>query len=93
MPVETFEYRSEAERRAMLQAFAFVAQMHDLALSAPSGRVLEQCEGQALDAGRKLLTTTLMEAVQTRIDQVDEKKGGPRLRVREPATAEATLQP
>ena len=77
MPVESFEYRSESERRAMLQAFAFVAQMHDLALSAPSGRVLEQCEGQALEAGRKLLTATLTEAVQTRIDQAEEKKGRP----------------
>ena len=77
MPVETFEYRSESERVAMLQAIAFVAQMHDLALSAPSGQVLDLCEGQALDAGRKLLQGTLQQAVQTRIDQTEEKKGRP----------------
>ena len=75
MPVETFEYRSESERMAMLQAIAFVAQMHDLALSAPSGQVLDLCEGQALESGRKLLQTTLQQAVQTRIDQAEEKKG------------------
>jgi len=77
MPVETFEYRSESERVAMLQAIAFVAQMHDLALSAPSGQVLDLCEGQALDSGRKLLQATLQQAVQTRIDQAEEKKGRP----------------
>ena len=39
MPVETLEYRSESERVVMLQAIAVVAQMHDLALSAPSANV------------------------------------------------------
>ncbi len=77
MPVETFEYRTEAERTAMLQALAFVAQMHDLALSAPAGQVLDLCEQQALDGGRKLLQGTLQQAVQNRIDQAEEKKGRP----------------
>jgi hypothetical protein len=93
MPVETFEYRSAAERVAMLQALAFVAQMHDLALSAPSGQVLDLCEQQALESGRNLLVRTVQQAVQTRIDQAEEKKGSTRLRVRGPAAAEATLQP
>ncbi len=75
MPVGTFEYRSESERIAMERAFAFVAQMHDLALSAPSGQVLDLCEGQALEAGRDLLQATLQQALQTRIDQAEEKKG------------------
>lgn len=77
MPLESFEYRSEAERVAMLRAIAFVAQMNDLALSAPVGQVLDLCEGQALEAGRNLMQTTLQQAVQTRIDQAEEKKGGP----------------
>jgi hypothetical protein len=75
MPVESFEYRSDSERAAMLRAIAFVAQMNDLALSAPAGQLLDRCEGQALEAGRDLLRTTLQQAVQTRIDQAEEKKG------------------
>jgi hypothetical protein len=75
MPVGTFEYRSESERIAMERALAFVAQMHDLALSAPFGQVLDLCEGQALAAGRELMQTTLQQALQTRIDQAEEKKG------------------
>ncbi len=75
MPVGTFEYRSESERITMERALAFVAQMHDLALSAPPGQKLDLCEGQALDAGRDLLQTTLQQALQTLIDQAEEKKG------------------
>ena len=75
MPTGTFEYRSESERKAMERALAFVAQMHDLALSAPSGQVMDLCEGQALGAGRDLLQATLQQALQTRIDQAEEKKG------------------
>ena len=75
MPVGTFEYRSESERITMERALAFVAQMHDLALSAPPGQVLDLCEGQALDAGRDFLQTTLQQALQTLIDQAEEKKG------------------
>ena len=75
MSVETFAYRNEAERVAMLRALAFVAQMNDLALSAPAGQVLDLCEGQALESGRDLLQATLQQAVQLRIDQAEEKKG------------------
>ena len=77
MPVETFEYRSEAERVAMLRAVAFVAQLNDLALSAPPGQVFDLCEGQAIEAGRDLMQTTLQLAVQTRIDSAEGKKGRP----------------
>lgn len=77
MPVEMIEYRTDAERVAMLRAVAFVAQMHDLALSAPTGQVLQVCETQAVDAGRELLRTTLQGAVQSRVDQADAKKGRP----------------
>jgi hypothetical protein len=75
MPVETFEYRTEAERVSMLQALAFIAQMHDLALSAPAGQVLSVCEAGALDAGRDLLRTTLQQAVQSRVNEAEAKKG------------------
>jgi hypothetical protein len=75
MPVETFEYRTESERVAMLRALAFVAQMHDLALSAPAGQVLNACETQALDDGRDLLRATIQEAVQSRVNHAEAKKG------------------
>lgn len=92
MPYATFEYRDEAERLAMEQAIAFVSEMRDCAMTAEFGQVLEVCEERAL-AGRELLQKTLQKAVQARIDQAEEKKGSTRLRVRGPASAEASLQP
>lgn len=77
MPTGMFEYRDEAERRAMEQALAFVAQLHDLAQTAPPGHVLERCESHALDGGRALLRTTLQQAVQASIDHAEAKKGRP----------------
>jgi hypothetical protein len=75
MATGTFEYHTEAERKAIERAIAFVSEMHDLALTAPSGQVLDQCEQQATDRGRDLLRDTLQEAVQARIDTVEVKKG------------------
>ena len=75
MATGTFEYRSDSERKAIERAIAFVAEMHDLALAAPAGQVLDQCEGQVLTSGRELLRHTLQEAVQGRIDSVEVKKG------------------
>lgn len=75
MATGTFEYRTDAERRAIERAIAFVAEMHDLALTAQSGQVLDQCEQRAVDRGRDLLRDTLQQAVQTRIDAMEEKKG------------------
>jgi hypothetical protein len=73
MPTGTFVYRDDAERVAIEQAIAFVAQMRDLAVHAPPGQVLDQCEGYALDAGRDLLRNTLQRAVQTTIDRAAGK--------------------
>ena len=75
MATGTFEYRTDAERKAIERAIAFVSEMHDLALMAPSGQVLDQCEQQATDRGRDLLRDTLQEAVQARIDAAEVKKG------------------
>ena len=75
MATGTFEYRNEAERRSMERAFAFVAEMNDLALTAPVGQVLALCEGQAVDGGRDLLRNLLSDAVQVRVDALEEKKG------------------
>jgi hypothetical protein len=70
-----FEYRDDGERRAMERAIAFVAEMRDLAHSAPDGQVLGLCEGQAVERGRELLQATLQEAVQARVEAAEEKKG------------------
>lgn len=75
MPVDTFEYRTEAERLAMRRAIAFVAQLNDLALAAPSGQVLHCCEQQAVTAGRDLLQASLQQAVQSYLDAAEKKKG------------------
>ena len=82
MPTGTFQYQDEAERLSIEAAISFVAEMRQLAQTAPSGQVISLCEGQALDQGRSLLRSTLRDAVQARIDSV-EQKGGP------PAPAQA----
>ena len=74
MPTGTFEYHSDAERLAIETAIAFVTELHQLALTAPAGHVLDQCEQQALGQGRTLLRSTLQQAVQARIATA-EKKG------------------
>ena len=75
MATGTFEYRTDAERQGIERAIAFIAEMHDLALTAPAGHVLDQCEQQATDRGRDLLRDTLQQAVQARLDAAEVKKG------------------
>ena len=77
MSTGTFQYQDEAERLSIETAIAFVAEMRQLALSAPNGQVLSLCEGQALDKGRDLLRCTLRDAVQARIDSAEQKGGSP----------------
>ncbi len=40
MPTGTFQYQDEAERLSIETAIAFVAEMRQLALSAPNGQVV-----------------------------------------------------
>ena len=75
MPTGMFEYRDEGERRAIERAVAFVAEMRDLAQQRPAGQVLGLCETRAVEGGRELLRATLQEAVQTRVEAAEEKKG------------------
>ena len=86
MPTLTIEYRDAAERLALEQAIAYVAQLHQLAQDAPCGTVLAACERLALADGRALLRSTLAQALQGRIDTA-EQKGGP------PATAPRRTPP
>lgn len=71
----TFDYGTDAERKSIERAIAFASEMHALALAAPAGHVLDQCEQQATDRGRDLLRDLLQDAVQTRIAAVEVKKG------------------
>lgn len=76
MPTFTFECEDEAQLAALRQAAAFLAEMRQLAQTAPPGCTLHAIEGHALGAGRQLLRDALQSAAQSRID-ADEKKGGP----------------
>ena len=78
MPTLTIEYTTDAERLALEQAIAFVAQLRQVAATAPDGTVLAACEQLALSDGRRLLRDTLAAAVQARADHSDaQKKSAP----------------
>lgn len=77
MPTGTFQYQDEAERLAIETAIAFVAEMRQLAQTAPASQVISLCEGQALDQGRALLRSTRQDAVQARIVSAEQKGGSP----------------
>ncbi len=93
MPTGMFEYRSEGERRAIEQAIAFVAEMHDLARTAPDGQVLGWCEGQAVERGRELLRATPPGSRAARVEVAEEKGAGAARMVRGPAPPQATVRP
>lgn len=69
----TFHCVNEAQFTALQQAAHFLAEMHQLAQTAPDGAILHTLEGHALDGGRQFLRDALQSAAQQRIDQ-DEKK-------------------
>lgn len=74
MPTGSFQYQNEQERLMIEAAIAHAREMHQLAQCAPAGEVLSLCEQQALQHGRKLIRSTLEQALQARIDH-DQKKG------------------
>ena len=77
MPTVAFEYQTDEERLAIEAAIAHVCEMRQLALNAPPGQVLSRCEERALDQGRKLIRSTLQQAVQARIDEAEKKGAAP----------------
>lgn len=77
MPALVIEYRDDAERLALEQAIAFLAQLRQVAQAAPPGTVLAACEQVALRDGRALLRDRLAAAVQARADAAEEKGGPP----------------
>ena len=46
MPTLTISYTTDAERKAYERAIAYAAEMLQLGLEAPEGRVLDACEAQ-----------------------------------------------
>ena len=92
MPTLTIAYRDDAERLALEQAIAYVAQLHQVAQDAPNGSVLAACEKVALTEGRTLLRSTLAAALGGRI-AASEQKGGPPSAVprRTPDAAKAAM--
>jgi len=81
MPTLTIVYRDDAERLALEQAIAYVAQLRQVAQEATDGSVLAACEQLALAQGRALLRSTLAAALEGRI-AATEQKGGRRVSVR-----------
>jgi len=75
MPTLTIDYRDDAERLALEQAIAYVAQLRQLAQDAPDGTVLAACEQLALRDGRALLRSTLTAALEGRIAAAEQKGG------------------
>lgn len=63
------------EQEALLRQFhGFVMEMEQLALTAPNGQVLDQCEAAVVGKGRDIQRQVLQQAVQRRIETA-EKKG------------------
>ena len=75
MPALTIEYRDEHERLALEQAIAYIAQLRQLALTAPDSTVLAACERHALADGRALLRATLAAALGSRVEAAEQKGG------------------
>lgn len=77
MPSLTIHFHTDAERRDIERAVAYVAEMHQLAQGCPPADLLDTCEGLALDKGRALLRDGLASAVQGRIDAAEQKGATP----------------
>src|SRR5579862_5762987 len=86
MPTLTINYHSDSERLLLEHAISYVSQLQQTALSAPVGTVLDTCEQLPLQAGRKLLRTTLATALQSRIAQTEQKGACPALSQSAPRT-------
>jgi hypothetical protein len=86
----TFQCQNETQFAALHQAAHFLAEMHQLAQTAPSGAILQTLEGYVLDGGRQFLRDALQSAAQQRLDQ-DEKKGAPPAAARAPARTDVRV--
>lgn len=81
MPTFTFtvDYTTDAERLALEQTAAYLADLHRVSATAPAGTVLDACEQVVLGPGRAALRATLEAALQSRARTADaaQKKSPP----------------
>jgi hypothetical protein len=77
MPEFTITYSTLEERRDYERAIAFVAEMRQLGLEAPHGRVIDACEALALSKGRDFLRDSLAGAVEARVAEIEKKGNRP----------------
>lgn len=68
------DVQSPVQEELIRKYHAFVMELDQLALTAPAGQVIDQCELMAATKGRDITRQTLEQAVQRRIDAA-EKKG------------------
>jgi hypothetical protein len=68
------DVETQAQEELIRRFHAFVMELDQLALSAPDGAVLDQCETAAVVKGQDISRQVLERAVQRRIDHA-EKKG------------------
>lgn len=63
------------EQEALIRSYhAYIQELDELALSAPAGEVIDECESVAVTKGQDINRQTLQRAIQRRIDAA-EKKG------------------
>lgn len=70
----TLEVDTPEQEVLMRNFHAYVMELDQLALSAPEGEVLDQCETAAVTKGQDINRQTLQQAIQRRIHAA-EKKG------------------
>jgi hypothetical protein len=70
----TLEVHTPEQAELLRNFHAYLMELDQLALSAPDGKVIDQCELSAVTKGQNITRQSLEQAVQRRINSV-EKKG------------------
>ena len=68
------EVNSPEEEALVRQHHAFLQEMSELALKAPSGNVIDVCEEEVLEKGQEHNRRILEQAVQKRIESLEKKR-------------------
>lgn len=68
------EVNSPEEEALVRQHHAFLQEMSELALKAPSGYVIDVCEEAVLEKGQEHNHRILEQAVQKRIESLEKKR-------------------
>jgi hypothetical protein len=70
----TLEVETPQQETLIRNYHAYVLELDELALAAPAGEVIDECESAAVTKGQDINRQTLQQAIQRRIDAA-EKKG------------------